>query len=1321
VSRKPSRFDSSRRLVPAKLSLALCLATALLATWATSASAAPPELWTICQAGAEAGQCNTPRGVAANPGNGHIFVADQNNQRVNELNALGQFIKAWGWGVDTGAAELQTCTTTSGCQTGLEGTGDGQLSAIAPGIAVDSAGSVYVTDRGFLGDPSVRVQKYSPDGELLLMFGGEVNKTKSEEVGSTEAERNLCTAASGDTCQKGTVGSGQGQFGEWEIGDFITVDDNGTDTDSDDKVLVGDEGRIQVFDTGGVYQEEFTVLGTVQGLDVDPAGNLYAIYASEVHKLSPTGAPLPLPLEVEVLFPSAVAIGFEDHLFVFGTVSFEGNPRDPLFEFDSEGKLIDNWGKGEFAASTGIAANLCEGSEAPGNLYVTNADASAAFLRAYGTDPVGCFKATTGEASNIQEHSATLNGTVNPDGSPVSECRFQYGTDTAYGTTIPCVESPAQIGEGTEPVPVHADISGLAKGTVYHFRLLAKVGGEAETGADEDFKTLGPPVISEDRTLSASYTEATLKALVNPEGFDATYHFEYGTSTAYGQSTAEIPIGKDRTDHPVSVTLRGLAPGTAYHWRIVAENASGADEGDDHTLTTHRLPGSEPDSCPNRAFRTADSALLPDCRAYEMVSPVDKNGGDILTALSGVGQPPEAGGYVQATPDGARITYTALYASFAGQPNSFRFNQYLGERGGGGWASRGIHPRVDGRKVDTGLFGFTREFIAFTPDLCSTWLVDYQTPTLTSDAQQGLRNLYRRDNCGQGEGGLEAMTPAPPPLPLGTIEGYVDLNSVQGISADGSHALFTAKAKLTEEAAPGDTDTQVYDRFGGANDLVSVRPDGSAGDPAPGDGMGIADPTPSVVGNSAGGNLQDAVSANGSRVYWAGETSGLSGRLFLRLHPEQGVVAGECTTAAKACTLPVSEGNGAFFWRGTPDGSKALFSEETLPGAGANLYEFDLQRAEAEEAPRLIANHVRGVAGASDDLSRVYFVSRDALPGSGANSEGDEAQAGQPNLYLAEGGAFSFVASLIDADLEGVEPGGEAPAYGPAGGNPIYRASRVTPDGERIAFESRGSLTGYDNASAQDGRPAVEVFTYAAGGELACVSCNPSGGRPSSRELRSPYKAPFEQGKVTNVPAAAWIATWEHPLHDSNVLSEDGQRLFFNSNDALVPRDTNGTGDVYEWEAAGTGSCEEGAAAFVPQNGGCLYLISSGVSSFESEFREATPDGSDVFFTTASSLLPQDPGSVDLYDARVGGGFPQPIQPAPCEGEACQSPPPPPQFPTPASSAYSGPGTPKHKKPCPKGKRKVKRKGKARCVPKKQKKQKKHKGRAANNNRRTGR
>jgi hypothetical protein len=168
-------------------------------------------------------------------------------------------------------------------------------------------------------------------------------------------------------------------------------------------------------------------------------------------------------------------------------------------------------------------------------------------------------------------------------------------------------------------------------------------------------------------------------------------------------------------------------------------------------------------------------------------------------------------------------------------------------------------------------------------------------------------------------------------------------------------------------------------------------------------------------------------------------------------------------------------------------------------------------------------------------------------------------------------------------------------------------------------------------------------------------------------------------------------------------------------------RDTNGTQDVYEWETAGTGTCEEADANYFPENDGCLYLISSGDSPFESEFWEATDDGDDAFFTTESSLVPQDPGSVDLYDARVEGGFPQPVVNKPCEGEACQSPPPPPVDRTPASSVYNGPGNVGRGKGCPKGKRKVRRHGKVRCVRKRRHAKRRHHKHHANGNRRAGR
>lgn len=1271
---------------------------------AAPSSAAPPTLWTKCPTGVGAGECLLPRGIAADPDNGHIFIADQNNARIDELNAFGQFIRAWGWGVDTGASKLETCTSSTTCQAGLTGTGKGQFAEVGvQGVAIDSSGYIYVFDWGLPSNR--RVQKFSRTGEFILMFGGHVNKTKSEEPGSTEAQRNLCTAASGDECQAGTAGVGQGEFREMSFpGDWITIDDKGTESDADDRVYVGDRERIQIFNTSGVYQGDISLPGVVvQALASDAAGNLYAIYSTDgkVHKLSPSGEPL-TPETFEIPKPSpffaplatAVTVSSAGHVFAFGPTNCCGSlVLNPITEFDESGKVIDQFGSGEFnGESTGLEANLCPGSEPPGNLYVSNPSSPKAFVRAYGTEPIGCFKARTGVATNLTETSARLNGMVIPSGLVVSECFFEYGTSEAYGQSAACVPGAGELGTGDDPVAVHADVGGLTKGTVHHFRLVAKVGAEVETGVDEEFKTLGPPTISSERTVSVAYTGATLKAVVNPEGFATTYAFQYTTEPTFeakgfedAESTPTIGIGSARGDRTVSVELKGLSPGTAYRWRIVAANSSGSAEGSDLRFITFKQPPTGPDLCANSAFRTGASAQLPDCRAYELVSPVDKNGGDIMHGLAGAGVDP--GTYVQSAPDGELLAYGTLFSSFAGEPSSLRFNQYMAARSPVGWLNEGIHPPVPGHLCCEGLnfIGIYREFIAFSPDLCSAWILDTQAPPLNPDGQENLPNLYRRDNCGAGRGGLETLTSTPPALPVvGTRVTYVDYNSVQGSSDDARHAFFVAEAKFTPEAAETDN-LQIYDRFEGTNRLVSVLPGG------------IADESGARVGGNS--HLDNAVSKDGSHVYW---TSGLGGKIHLRQHPEQGIVAGECTEPDKACTRQVSTG-AATFWAAADDGSKAIYTDST-ESTERRLREFDLELAEEgkplSQNRRLIDNAVRGVTGASEDLSRIYFVSSNVIAGSGQNSEGDEAQAEKPNLYLVEGTTFKFIGTLVEDDVGRKETGSGVFAYDLTSTDSYERATRVTPDGSRIVFNSRAPLTGFDNTDPQSGKSAVEVFSYeSTTGELVCISCNVSGARPSGvRELRLSYQFPFEIALRTNVMAAAWIPTWEHPLYASNVISEDGGRIFFNSNDALLPRDSNGAQDVYEWEAPGTGECDEGDAFFFAENGGCLYLVSSGESAKESEFWEASPDGDDVFFTTESSLLPQDPGSIDLYDARVGGGFPGPTPSAECEGEACQSPPPPPVAAARSSRSYQGSGNPPPPKKCPKGKRKVRKGGKVRCV-----------------------
>jgi hypothetical protein len=140
-------------------------------------------------------------------------------------------------------------------------------------------------------------------------------------------------------------------------------------------------------------------------------------------------------------------------------------------------------------------------------------------------------------------------------------------------------------------------------------------------------------------------------------------------------------------------------------------------------------------------------------------------------------------------------------------------------------------------------------------------------------------------------------------------------------------------------------------------------------------------------------------------------------------------------------------------------------------------------------------------------------------------------------------------------------------------------------------------------------------------------------------------------------------------------LLSDSGRLFFDSFEGLDPQDSNGTWDVYQYEPPGAGDCSESSPTFAERSGGCVGLISSGVSPEPSIFLDASESGNDVFFYTNARLSPLDVDtSRDVYDARVGGGFAEPLPPPACEGDACQSPAAPPEDPTPGSLTFQGTG-----------------------------------------------
>ncbi|HEY5193272.1 MAG TPA: hypothetical protein VIJ39_05305 [Solirubrobacteraceae bacterium] len=753
------------------------------------------------------------------------------------------------------------------------------------------------------------------------------------------------------------------------------------------------------------------------------------------------------------------------------------------------------------------------------------------------------------------------------------------------------------------------------------------------------------PTVESEYVVSADLNSAVLQARINPHFWnDTTDYAEYGTGDCAAGGCVAQPAapGSILTSKVVNqsvpsqgVPLTGLSPDTTYHYRFVSRSGGGGPVfGPEQTFTTSPAFVADVD-CPNQSPRIGFSASLPDCRAYEMVSPIDKNGGDIHNLIDFDDYP---NGLFQSSTDGEKFTYSSNRA-FANAPSGLFVNQYMAERNPvSGWSTTSISAPV---RPGVGIEepGFETEYKYFEPDLSSGWLAPPPNPSLAPGVEEGEASLYRHDNS---TGGFEALISD---IPLGGEEGANP--ELAGFSADGQLVVFETPASLTANASTKRLDRQIYERSRrGEIHLVSVMPDGLAREES--SAVGAVN---GVSSNERLASVKHAVSEDGSRVYWS-EAVGFPfiGKLFLRLNAdrEQSAMNGEeCLEEEMACTIVVAN-KGSRFVAASADGSKAIY----LNVGGSRDEELDEFNLE-ERTSTPIAKKVLGVAGESEDLKYIYFVSTEALaPG---------ARAGAPNLYLHHEEADSLVATLSPDDVN--------LPFSDITTESIYHGARVTPDGTRIAFFSTAHLTGYDNIDAVSNKPDSEVYVYDTQTQrLTCVSCDRTGARPSGREFK-------QAGTGTIVPVAARIPGGENQFYASRALSEDGKRLFFESYVPLVPRDTNGAVDVYEWEAPGTGSCSTESSSFSNANEGCVELISSGESPQGSELVDATPDGSDVFFTTTASLLPQDPGSVDVYDARVDGGFPPPAAPpASCEGEACAGAPSPPNDQTPASTTFSGPG-----------------------------------------------
>jgi hypothetical protein len=875
------------------------------------------------------------------------------------------------------------------------------------------------------------------------------------------------------------------------------------------------------------------------------------------------------------------------------------------------------------------------------------------------------------KAEPVTAREATLKGVLQPH-NPFEAGTYEFVYEQSAGECMGApgpkgelpyktVPAPAAATAGTSPEPESAAITGLHPGDSYTYCLLLRnaAGNQAAISAQETFTTpAAAPVIASESVSHIEETKVTLEAQIEADGAATEYSFEYGPTESYGPPT-KLTVLPEGGKVAVLIPETGtLTPGGSYHYRVTATNTvEGATEtvhGEDKPFTTLEPPPTTPETCPNAARRAEqpDAKDLPDCRAYEMVSPRNTDGQDATAETEFREASPRASEAKEAEP---AVAYTSL-GSFAAPHGSMLENEYVSRRAASGWGTQAIDPLSDPTE-------FGREPVE------GNYRGALLTPELTAGVALTSGKLVEEaPPMEYGHWGTYVATFASGRYQyLGQLVGFGD--APWGASTDLTRVVLPVVAENAETGS-------LVEYVDKSEIQLSVTN------------------TEAPLSFLLTGDRWHAVSENGSRAYFTvseGSTAQLYGRVNIgESQNETYGPNGECLEATKACTIQVSASRRqpedpagpqpARYWGASTNGSKVLFTSNAELTAdaytgpsdeAANLYEYDLTSGEltdltVDDADVAEGADVQGVVQISEHGSYVYFVAKGVLKGAHGeplqNVSDAEPLAGGYNLYVSHKGEPAFIATLGAEDVkdwlgENFKNIESQKAYHTTPGNPEMNTAVVTPSGTQLAFASKQTLTAYDNQQAdtgacspEAGAACSEIYQYnAETGTLGCASCNPTGARPV--------------GGAT-VPD---LTNFRETYRPRDVLA-DG-RLFFESTDTLASGATAGQQNVYEYED------------------GHIHPISHLGGTDKSFFLDASPNGQNVFLATAEQLLPQDEGdSVVVWDAREDGGYPVPTTPQRCDNAAsCQSAPAsqPAVYSSGGTGAFSGPGDIKPSPPPP--------------------------------------
>ncbi len=899
---------------------------------------------------------------------------------------------------------------------------------------------------------------------------------------------------------------------------------------------------------------------------------------------------------------------------------------------------------------------------------------------------------TVNDASEVGYTVAKVSGSVeraaNLDPAFNANCGFEYVIQGRFvltgfkeATRVPCNVNPVTA-PGANPVT--AELAGLQPGATYHYRLTAfNPGGSNSLVATHTFTTtaISPPSVTISAPSLGVGTAAHFSGTINPQlgpGGSSLYEVNWRFQCTpkcldeNGEPLSGTPVPPDNSTHPVSADVV-LEPNTEYHVTLVASNAGTSATSNSVSVTT---PPFVPIARTLGAGVEAESASL-GAKINPLNAPV--------TYQFEWGLTESYGSLAPASPLSVPRADNAYH--FVTAPIS------------GLTPATSYHYRVIATNTETDeeAVGADRTFTTLpapsSPPACSNEVsrvgpsanlpdcraFEFSTPGLSGSAPaagwpgltvEGVRSdgsaiafvagdapenaegstavnntlLAQRGSAGWATKSLSA------PTPLGSGAYFGTSPSTVGISSDLSQSVLWSNQPLAGNASPSGTNLYLRRADGSIVALTTVgAPKFTEGGELTGASTDFGrlfvvstvkqlQTDPVAGGNTyewANGSLRlvpilpgapeepapdggylpegalPAVSESGEQVLF--KANNLPG-LYLRSDAQHSVEvsASQRGTADPNPTAPAESAGIA------ADGSQVLFtsSSELTDDAntgesggvpndqGNDLYSYDVGTGQLTDltvddnaADEATGADVEQVLGASRDASYVYFTAKGALaPG---------ATSGESNLYVEHGGTITFVGS------------------NPTASGPNGESFYVTPSGLYAAFTATEGQTGYDNAGQS------EVYEYTYGKGLECASCRPDGGAPTGD---------------------ASIA--------GRAISDDGARLFFQSNDALLPQAQSGQANVFEYE--------NGEVHLLTPGGGAAAILAG-----------ASASGDDVFIASFEELSSQGQGPVfGIYDARVGANVPPHSTPTECQGEGCRgAATTPPQLATPGTAKFEAPGT----------------------------------------------